>query len=65
MMREMCARTIEREHGDEQTVAIRKIGKTRSTRDEIESELMRVKHYMYFIICIKSINNQCVCHSTH
>ena len=65
MMREMCARTIEREHGDEQTVAIRKIGTTRSTRDEIESELMRVKHYMYFIICIKSINNQCVCHSTH
>ena len=38
---------------------------TQSTRDEIESELMIVKHYTYFIIHIKSINNQCVCRSIH
>ena len=37
----------------------------RSMRDEIECELIRVKHYMHFIISIKSINNQCVCHSIH
>ena len=34
---------------------------TQSTRDEIESESMRVKRYMCFIIYVKSINNQCVC----
>ena len=54
-MREVYARTIESEHGDKKTVVI----------DEIESELTRVKHYMYLIIYVKSINNQRVCYSIH